>query len=112
MAATPAERADRTETAVRACLDDGNPRAALNAVLHALQGEARKLDEDRPADGHLAYAQLAGSLMVTAANLWRHRPERPPGCGRYPGPADLTAAFEAAADDAIRSLTLNGAPRA
>jgi hypothetical protein len=106
MAASPVPRvdghADKVEAAVRDALADGNPRAAFNRVLGALQSEASKLHRARPADGALTYAQLAGSLSITAAELHRYHPDRPAGCPRVPGPEHLLAAFEAEVAEALK----------
>ena len=98
------ERADwralKAGTAIGEALDAGDTRKALNAAILAVQAAAKQLREDRPADGALTDAEIAGNLWVTAARLQAHRPGRPPGCPRVPRPADLQRVFEQAIEKA------------
>ena len=95
LAGKATRRAELTDAAIRDALADGNGRDALYRALRALQSEMRKLRDRRPGDGALADAELAGSISVIAARLHNHKPSKPAGCPRVPGPDHLLAAFEA-----------------
>jgi len=104
MALSLSERAERRSdewcAAIRDSLSEGSGKEALNAALLALQSEAAKKRRRKPADGALLDASLAGTLAGYAAQLYRHKPERPPGCPRVPRPIDLLTVFTAAYDAA------------
>ena len=95
------KRAVKAGAAIREALAAGDTRRALNAAIFAVQAAAKQLREDRPADGALTDAEMAGRLLVTAARLLEHRPARPPGCPRVPRPEDLLAACEQAVAKAL-----------
>ncbi len=99
MAAGLTERADRraalVESAIRDALAGNSGREALNLAIRALQSEAAKLRRRRPGDAALIDAQLAGSILAIATQLHQHKPARPAGCPRVPGPSHLLDAFEA-----------------
>lgn len=105
MTAEILERADRralkASAAIREALAAGDTRKALNAAILAVQAAAKQLREDRPADGALTDAEIAGRLLVTAARLQAHRPGRPAGCHRVPRAEDLLAACEQAVVKAL-----------
>jgi hypothetical protein len=81
--------------AILAALADGNGHLALTLALRELQAEAAKVRKRRPAAGALADADLAGSIAAIASQLHSHKPRRPPGCPRVPGPDHLLAMFRA-----------------
>lgn len=90
-------------------LADRNARKAFNQAVRGLQSEAAKLARERPGDGDIAYAELAGLLLANASLLHLHNPQRPEGCPSVPRPEDLRAVFTssyegslAAADEASR----------
>ena len=99
MAASLPERADRRAALVQAAIADalagGDHHQALNLALRALQSESAKLRRRHRGDGALTDAQLAGSIAGIAASLHGHKPPRPPGCPRMPGPAELVRVFTA-----------------
>ena len=69
-------RAEAVATAITEALRDGNHQHALNLALRALQSEAAKLRRQRPADGAVTDAELAGSISGIAALLHAHAPAR------------------------------------
>jgi len=95
IAAKAQRRAVRFAAAVRELLADGCGDAALTEAVARLRSEAAKVRRQRPADGALIDAELAGTVLAAAARLSDHKPERPEGCGRRPEPEHLLAVFAA-----------------
>lgn len=88
-------RAARVQAVIRGFLDEANPHAAFNASVGALQAEAARVRDRRPADAALIDAELAASLARLAAQLHAHKPRRPDGCPKVPGPDQMLATFNA-----------------
>jgi hypothetical protein len=86
-------RAGKVRDAVGGALSKGSSKTAFNLAVSSLQGELAKLADHRPADAALTYAELAGSIAATAAQIHGHKPRRPAGCPAVPGPDHLIAAF-------------------
>lgn len=95
VATRAARRAGEHKAVIEGLLKAGESKAALNEAIRALQSESKWLRENRPADGVLTDAELAGSILAIAAGLYAYKPERPVGCRRTPDPADLLVIFEA-----------------
>lgn len=95
LSARAERRAAERERDIRGLLGKVDPHGAFNDSIDALQSEASRLFKHRPADGLLAYAELAASLAGLAAQLHGHKPHRPAGCPRMPGPEHLLAVFDA-----------------
>ena len=72
-------RAADVRDAIEGLLADRNrnPHKAFNRSVSALQGEAAKVRDHRPAaESALIDAALAGSLAATAAGLHLHKPRK------------------------------------
>jgi len=95
IAAKAQRRAERFTAAIRDALADGNGNAALTEAVIRLRAEAAKVRRQRPGDAALIDAELAGSIAAIAFQLHAHKPARPPGCPRMPGPDQMLAAFAA-----------------
>ena len=83
MATSRVEKASRRSadavTAIRAALDQGDARQALQIASDAVRSEAVKVYGHRWADAQLICAELAGQLTVLAAQLHDYRPRKPRG---------------------------------
>lgn len=86
-------RSQRAVDRARDLLAEASPHQAMNAALRQMQGELAKVRRRRPADAALIDAHMAGMLLGLSSQLADHRPARPPGCPRVPGPSQLLHAF-------------------
>ena len=98
LAAKARGRAIDVAVAIRAALKARETKRALDAATGAVLSEAKGVRNWRHGDAMLIDAHLAGVYAATAALLYAHQPERPPGCPAddLPRPEDLLAVFEAA----------------
>jgi hypothetical protein len=81
---------------IRGFLAAGDDWKALKRAIDYLLSEAWKRREEKPADGALINADLAGLLRDFAATLPSLKPTRPRGFSGTPRPGDLLAVYEEA----------------
>lgn len=97
MATSRLGKASRRSTdavgAIRAALNRGDSRAALQIACDALKSELVKLRDHNWADGQLTAAELAGQLAGLAAQLPEYKPRKPRGLVN-PSPNLLLTTFE------------------
>jgi hypothetical protein len=83
------------EAAIREALTEGDPAKARNLAIAAVQSEASKRYGD-PVTGTLIDAELAGTFLALAKDLYQYKPGRPDGIRAGLQVRHLTEAFETA----------------
>jgi hypothetical protein len=100
-----AGRAGRFTAAIRDLLLSADTNGGLTEACRRLRAEAAKTRRQRPNDGPLAEADVAGIVAALAVLMHTYKPPRPAGCPRQPRPEDLLAVFAASFE---RTLTEAG----
>jgi hypothetical protein len=99
MATSRTDKASRRSadavTAIRAALEQGDTRRALQIACDTVKSESVKVYDHRWADAQLIAAELAGSLAALAAQLHDYKPRKPRGLVN-PSPNLLLTTFEQA----------------